>query len=195
MAAGRQYEYSRTAMFHALAIVALLACIGLLPLSSEAAGGGARPRKTVMIFYLHNVMAGSNATAVQVGAPFTGGNTSRGWFGRAFAMDAVLTRRSYRSSKEVGAAQGVYIWESTTREEGNLPSIILFFTITFNDKTRYEDSSIIVQGSVGFDKLFREVAIVGGTGRFRLAQGFASLDPISISPSAVVLNISATIYH
>ncbi|MCO5555415.1 hypothetical protein L7F22_008961 [Adiantum nelumboides] len=178
-------------MLQAAALVFMLVvlCVSQ-PAPTEAAGG--RPRKTNMRFYLHNVIVGPNATAVAITAP--SGNLTSYRFGRAFAMDDVLTRGPLLKSKEVGRAQGFYMWDSVKKQRSNA-CVLLFFTCTFNGVTRYEGSSIVVQGSIGWDMPFHEVAIVGGTGRFRLAQGYAVVDPVVMTPSYVVLKLNATILH
>ncbi|MCO5577830.1 hypothetical protein L7F22_031664 [Adiantum nelumboides] len=171
---------TRAAMLQAAPLVFMLAvlCVSL-PSPTEAV---CRPRKTNMRFYL----------AQPFGGPECNGSRDNGSVRQPNQLQvrASLRRANQTSAAEVqrmGRAQGFYMWDNVKKQQNNA-CVLLFFTCTFNSVTRYEGSSIVVQGSIGWDMPFYEVAIVSGTGRFRLTQGYAVVDRVLCRPQAQCYN-------
>nr|GMD29710.1 dirigent protein 22-like [Ipomoea batatas] len=114
-------------------------------------------------FYFHDVTTGRNATAKIVAPPSAGLFD----FGATSMFDDALTESPDRRSKLVGRAQGMYA--VTAQQELDLLFIANFaFT-----EGKYNGSSIAVVGRNPVADDVREMAVVGGSGLFRLAQGYA----------------------
>ncbi|KAD5803283.1 hypothetical protein E3N88_14643 [Mikania micrantha] len=110
---------------------------------------------------------GSNATAVRVAAaPIT--NTSPTGFGAVVIMDNLLTDGSNPNLKRVGRAQGMYASADMTNM-----SFMMVNNYVFDDE-RFNGSTLSVLGrNPVTSPAVRELPVVGGTGVFRFASGYA----------------------
>jgi|UniRef100_A0A2N9G0B4 hypothetical protein len=125
-----------------------------------------REKLSHLHFYFHDIVSGRNATAVRVAeAAMT--NTSLTGFGAVVMMDDPLTVRPQLSSKQVGRAQGIYAFASQN-ELGLL--MVLNFAFT---EGKYNGSNLSVLGRNTVFSAVREMPIVGGSGLFRFARGYA----------------------
>ncbi|XP_052173729.1 dirigent protein 21-like [Diospyros lotus] len=117
-------------------------------------------------FYFHDTLSGRNPTAIRVAeAPTT--NSSATLFGAVVVIDDPLTLKPEPSSKQVGRAQGIYA--SAAKEE-----IALFMAYSFVfTEGKYNGSTLSVSGRNPVPSAVREMAIVGGSGLFRFARGYA----------------------
>ncbi|KAJ1255853.1 hypothetical protein BS78_K148000, partial [Paspalum vaginatum] len=119
--------------------------------------------------YVHETYTGPNATAAAVLQSPLGANTSS--FGSMGVVDDEIRAGPDRSSALLGRYQGVFFGTSVELGKGYLSSITLLFTDA--------GSSLSVQGPIlGFTGTI-DRAVVGGTGRFRLAQGYMLFKMIS----------------
>ncbi|GMP37594.1 hypothetical protein CsSME_00009202 [Camellia sinensis var. sinensis] len=96
--------------------------------------------------------------------------TSPTFFGLIYMVDDPLTVGPSQASKAVGRAQGLYGFSS--KEDMRL---IMAIDIVFTDGT-YNRSTLTVLGSNPVTQTNRELAVIGGTGVFRLARGVALLN-------------------
>ena len=74
-----------------------------------------KPRVTNLQFYMQDILAGPNATAVQVAkrlSNYTGTDPIAALFGNVFVFDNVLTATPDPKSPVVGRTQGVVVWSS-----------------------------------------------------------------------------------
>ena len=94
-------------------------------------------------------------------------NKSATFFGTVLVMDDPLTVGPEPSSKLVGRAQGIYA--STSQEE---VGFLMALTFAFMDG-KYNGSSLSVLGRNAVFSGVREMPIVGGSGLFRFARGYA----------------------
>ncbi|KAA8518309.1 hypothetical protein F0562_015808 [Nyssa sinensis] len=117
-------------------------------------------------FYFHDIVSGRSPTAVRVTEPATTNRSSFG-FGAVFMMDDPLTVKPEPSSKLVGRAQGIYA-SAAQNELGLL--MVLNFAFT---EGKYNGSTLSVLGRNGVFLTVREMPIVGGSGLFRFASGYA----------------------
>ncbi|PAN49272.1 hypothetical protein PAHAL_9G438200 [Panicum hallii] len=105
-------------------------------------------------FFMHDGYTGPRSTAVLIvngtGAPVMSGVR----FGDTVVMDDVLTEGPSRGSRPVGRAQGTYV---TASLEKGQPAMLLSMNVVLTDYGGYSGST---------------VAVVGGTGRFRMATGY-----------------------
>ncbi|KAJ0973218.1 hypothetical protein J5N97_021177 [Dioscorea zingiberensis] len=148
----------------------------LLPVPSIAIKN--RPLKEKLShlhFYFHDIVSGRNATAVPVTPPlkpFLSG------FGQINIMDDLLTLGPTPNSTAIGRAQGFYASASQS-ELGFLQAMNLEFT-----HGKYNGSVLTVLGRNAPLHAVRELPVVGGSGLFRFARGYALarthwLDPAS----------------
>ncbi|CAG7890462.1 unnamed protein product [Brassica rapa] len=111
-------------------------------------------------------MYGHNPTSVKV-AEAAQTNTSKTYFGSMFVMDCPLTTLPNISSNTIGYAQGMTASASQT-ELGLL--MILHFVFT---EREYNGSTISILGRNLVFENVREMPVVGGSGLFRFARGYA----------------------
>ncbi|KAD5803301.1 hypothetical protein R6Q59_024469 [Mikania micrantha] len=140
------------------------------PFSTSLPRSTLRPKRenvTRLHFFFHDVVGGPNATAVRVAAaPIT--NTSPTGFGAVVIMDNLLTEGSNPNSKRVGRAQGMYASADMTNM-----SFMMVNNYVFDDE-RFNGSTLSVLGrNPVTSPAVRELPVVGGTGVFRFASGYA----------------------
>jgi hypothetical protein len=131
------------------------------PTASAASGSGGE-KSTHIKLYWHDVVSGPNPTAVPV-AQAAVTNTST-YFGTLVVIDDPLTEGpDLKSSKPLGRAQGTYV--GTGKDE-----LTLMMNMNFVFQAgKYNGSTVAIMGR----NAVREMAIVGGTGVFRMARGYA----------------------
>jgi hypothetical protein len=91
-------------------------------------------------------------------------------FGDTMVMDDELREGPSRASRAVGRAQGSYVTASLP-EEGR-PAVLLSMNVVLTDYDGYSGSTVAVMGRNEITAPVRELAVVGGTGRFRMATGY-----------------------
>lgn len=121
---------------------------------------------TTLQFYFHDKLSGSNPSAIQIARPLQSG-TAPNLFGNLLMVDDPLTVGPDPSSKLVGRARGLY--GSAGQTEMNL---IMALSYVFTDGI-YDGSSLSLLSINSVMNSPREMAVVGGTGLFRLARGYA----------------------
>ncbi|KAD3337345.1 hypothetical protein E3N88_32865 [Mikania micrantha] len=125
-----------------------------------------KQKLTHLHFYFHDIVAGNHPTAVRV-AEATMTNTSRTGFGATVMIDDPLTVGPERSSKIVGRAQGIYASAclSDTR-------LLMALNYVFLEG-KYNGSTLSILGTNSVFSPVREMPVVGGSGVFRFARGYA----------------------
>ena len=126
----------------------------------------AKETTTNLQFYFHDTLSGKNPSAVRI-AQAIDTDKSRTLFGIVMMADDPLTETPDPQSKLVGRAQGLY--GSACQEQ---LSLIMSMSFVFVDGP-YNGSSISLLGNNRAMNPVREMPIVGGTGFFRLARGYA----------------------
>ncbi|PKU70536.1 dirigent protein 22-like [Dendrobium catenatum] len=118
-------------------------------------------------FFFHDIISGRNATAVPVIQPAEGAHSRSAFFGAVVIMDDPLTEGPDMNSQLVGRAQGMYA--ATAQDEvGLLVAMNLAFTAG-----KFNGSVLSVLGRNPPLHPVREMPIVGGSGLFRFARGYA----------------------
>ncbi|KAL1346552.1 hypothetical protein HN51_020181 [Arachis hypogaea] len=143
---------------------------------------------THLHFYYHDIRNDNNPTVVQI--VDTPKNVPNG-FGSIFAMDDVMTEGPELTSKQVGRAQGLFALASL-QDLG----MTMLTNFAFTEGI-YAGSTISMLGRNPISEENREMPIVGGTGVFRFARGFAianSVMPIS-TPQHFVVEYNITLSH
>ncbi|CAL4985536.1 unnamed protein product [Urochloa decumbens] len=149
----------------------LLSLLSLTSSSLASAVAGTTAGLTHIHLYVHEKYAGTNATATAVLQSPLGANSS---FGSIGVVDDEIRLGADRSSQLVGRYQGVFFGTSVELGAGYLSSITLVFTAG-----EHAGSTLSVQGPIlGFTGTI-ERAVVGGTGKFRFAQGYMLFKMIS----------------
>ncbi|KAH7855107.1 hypothetical protein Vadar_021327 [Vaccinium darrowii] len=117
-------------------------------------------------FYFHDIVSGKNPTAVRVPSAAMTDSSPTG-FGAVVMMDDPLTLKPELGSKQVGRAQGIYA-SAALDEVGFL--MVLNFAFT---EGKYNGSTLSVLGRNTVLSPVREMPVVGGSGLFRFARGYA----------------------
>ncbi|KAK7323381.1 hypothetical protein VNO77_26870 [Canavalia gladiata] len=121
---------------------------------------------THLHFFYHDILEGKNPTVVQIIYPQQSGDSPSG-FGTTFMMDNLLTEGPELSSNPVGRAQGLFGLASL-EDRGMV--MLINFAFTEGD---YAGSTLSLLGRNPVHDTVREMPIVGGTGVFRFAKGYA----------------------
>lgn len=141
-------------------------------------------------FYFHDIVSGKNVTAVEVAsAPTTDYSFTQ--FGMVMVMDDWLTEGPEATSKTVGRSQGIYV--SSCQEKLHL---LMATTFVF-DSGKYNGSTLALVGkNAVFDKV-REMPIVGGSGLFRLARGYAlaRTHSFDLTTGNAIVEYTVTVFH
>ena len=133
---------------------------------SPSSLGLKREKLSHLHFYFHDILSGPKPTAGRVAqAAMT--NTSSTSFGAVSVIDDALTILPDNSSKVVGRAQGIYA--SASQSETGLLMVLNFAFI----EGEYNGSTLSVLGRNTILSTVRELPIVGGSGVFRFARGYA----------------------
>lgn len=125
-------------------------------------------------FYWHDILSGKTPTSVMVVPPPK--STSFTGFGTVNMIDNPLTLGPKLSSKMVGRAQGFYA--SASQEEVGLLMTMNFAFI----EGKYNGSTITVLGRNPVFNKVREMPVIGGSGLFRFARGYAQASTYSFDP-------------
>ncbi|CAK8574801.1 unnamed protein product [Lathyrus sativus] len=122
-------------------------------------------------FYWHDILSGKNPSSVSILPPSLNSST---YFGSVNMIDNPLTLGPELSSKLVGKAQGFYA--SASQVELGLLMAMNFAFI----EGKYNGSTITILGrNPAFNKV-RELPVVGGSGLFRFARGYAQATTYSL---------------
>jgi hypothetical protein len=139
---------------------------------------------THLHFFMHDIVAGSNPTAVQVvkGPAAAGSSIVPGLaFGDTSVIDDALTETSSPTSAAVGRAQGFYMMSS---QSGLVLMVCANLLLTSGD---HNGSTLAVVGRDDVAADVRELSVVGGTGKFRMATGYVLWKTSSMSgPDATI---------
>nr|GEV85873.1 dirigent protein 22-like [Tanacetum cinerariifolium] len=117
--------------------------------------------------YYHDIVAGPNATAIRIVEATRTNRTATTGFGDITMIDNPLTMGPERTSKLVGRAQGIYT-SASINEMGLLMAMNYVFV-----EGKYNGSSLSILGRNAVMSTVREMPIVGGSGLFRFARGYA----------------------
>ncbi|XP_027064157.1 dirigent protein 22-like [Coffea arabica] len=148
-------------------------------------------KETSMTIYFQDQYGGPNATVAQILPENPDGHLSFKKFGAIFCTDDLVTEGFDVSSTQVARAQGVYI---TSALDGSNTHVLV--SIVFNNG-EFKGSTLEVQGASAQFERVREVAVVGGTGKFRFARGYVTFETIHINSAAnlAVIQCNITVLH
>ncbi|KAK4414524.1 Dirigent protein 23 [Sesamum alatum] len=127
-------------------------------------------KTTHLHFYFQEVLSGKNPTAVKIIGDGRG-------FGTTLMIDDALTQGLGRDSKVIGRAQGMY-----SSAAQNDIAFLMVVTFAFTEGM-YNGSSISMLGRNHVVDDVREMPIVGGSGAFRFARGYALAHTVWFDPN------------
>ncbi|KAL3814046.1 hypothetical protein ACJIZ3_015314 [Penstemon smallii] len=134
---------------------------------------------TNLQFYFHDILSGQKPSAVRI-AQAAQTNSSSTIFGMLMMVDDPLTIGPDPSSKVVGRARGMYGSAGQTDF-----GLIMVLSYGFIDGI-YDGSSFSLLGINKATEPFREMPIVGGTGLFRFARGYAVAHTYQLDAATVL---------
>ncbi|KAG5539150.1 hypothetical protein RHGRI_019640 [Rhododendron griersonianum] len=140
-------------------------------------------KTTHLHFYFHDILSGENPTAVKIAGPQGFG------FGSTFIIDDALTEGPELTSKLVGRAQGTYALAS----QNSNPELLMVVIYKFEEGP-YNGSSISVLGRNPVMNDVREFPVVGGSGLFRLARGYALAHTIMFDTATGDVTVEYNVY-
>ncbi|KAJ0969050.1 hypothetical protein J5N97_021927 [Dioscorea zingiberensis] len=149
-----------------------------------------KEKVTQLHFFFHDTITGDNPSAVLVAQP-NGTKVGNGRFGEVYVIDDPLTESPDPNSKVVGHAQGLYV--SAGQKER-----VLVLAVDFGFTSGgFNGSSISVFSRNPIMETDREVAVVGGRGKFRMARGFANLHTYFANTTArnAIVEYHVTVFH
>ncbi|WVZ53911.1 hypothetical protein U9M48_004797 [Paspalum notatum var. saurae] len=153
-------------------LLLLCAAAVLLAPSTTTTAAAADDGYTTFKLYFHDIVGGTSPTAIRV-AQAPSSNSSSTFFGAVVAIDDPLTSGPTRSSgDELGRAQGTYTF-ADQKTFGLL--MLMNFVFTAGD---HNGSSLAIVGRNEVLDDVREMSIVGGTGKFRMARGYVQAHTI-----------------
>ncbi|XP_061342177.1 dirigent protein 23 [Gastrolobium bilobum] len=146
---------------------------------------------TNLQFYFHDTLSGQNPSAVRVAQPVDKNKSFPTLFGAIMMADDPLTETHDPKSKIVGRAQGMY-GSACQQEVGLLMSMSYSFT-----DGPYNGSSFVIVGKNSAMNPVREMPIVGGTGLFRMARGYAIAKTYWFDPTTgdAIVGYNVTLVH
>ncbi|CAA2940356.1 Hypothetical predicted protein [Olea europaea subsp. europaea] len=116
--------------------------------------------------FVQDELGGQNPTVWEVArCNFTSNSATS--FGQVRVLDDLVTTGPDRSSERVGRAQGL-ITSADFHESALTMNLNFIFT-----SGQYNGSTLCMLGRNPLGNQYRELAIVGGTGVFRMARGYA----------------------
>ncbi|XP_057964036.1 dirigent protein 4-like [Malania oleifera] len=171
-------------------VIVLMGIINLAPVVySESVSTDTLGKKlTKLHFFFHDSLGGKSPSGVMVAranVTDTSGNAAP--FGSVFAADDPLTEGPELTSPIIGNARGLYL---SANQKNNETMLVMYYDFGFTtDEFNGSSISILSRNPVG--DTIRELALVGGRGKFRMATGFAELKTYSRS----AVDLSATIEY
>ncbi|KAL3846294.1 hypothetical protein ACJIZ3_003697 [Penstemon smallii] len=141
-------------------------------------------------FYFHDIVAGRHPTAIRVAEAATT-NTSATVFGAVVIMDDPLTLGPELSSKIVGRAQGIYAFADLTNF-----GLLMVLNYVFTEG-KFNGSTISILGRNAVLSAVREMPIVGGSGVFRFASGYAQAKThtLDLKTGNAVVEYNVYVFH
>lgn len=148
-------------------------------------------KTTHLRFYIHDILSGTDPTAVLLARA----NTTLGGlvpFGTAFAIDDPLTEGPERTSRLIGNGRGMYLSAS----RGQDLTLVMYMDLGFTSG-ELNGSSLSVFSRNPIMENDREMAVVGGRGKFRFAQGFVKVKTwfLNMTSGDAILQYTVEVVH
>ncbi|CAK8574807.1 unnamed protein product [Lathyrus sativus] len=170
-----------TPYFLTLFFVLLLSC------NTFSSSSSLSEKLSHLRFYWHDIRSGKNPTSIGIVAPPMKLNSTTG-FGFVDMTDNPLTLEPQLSSKLVGKSQGFYASASQVEMD-----VLMAMSFVFVEG-KYNGSSITIFGRNPVMNKVREMPVVGGSGLFRFARGYAQATTYSFGPKSGVAIVEFNVY-
>ncbi|CAN1133720.1 Dirigent protein 20 [Linum perenne] len=157
----------------------------LLTISLSHSTKPTREKLTHLKFYFHDIVSGPNPTAL----PVVRSESTNAWL--VVMMDDPLTVGPNLTSKLVGRAQGIYASASQSEL-----SFLMVLNFAFKEG-KYNGSNLSVLGRNNPFSGVREMPVVGGSGAFRFARGYAQARThwIDLKSGDAVVEYNVYVFH
>ncbi|CAJ2656101.1 unnamed protein product [Trifolium pratense] len=141
-------------------------------------------------FYWHDTVSGKNPSSVTIIPPSLKLNSTTG-FGIVNMIDNPITLGPELSSKLVGKAQGFYA--SACKDELDL---LMAMNLAFIEG-KYNGSSLTILGRNPVFHKVREMPVIGGSGLFRFARGYAQANThwFDLKSGDAVVEYNVYVFH
>ncbi|KAG8368093.1 hypothetical protein BUALT_Bualt15G0009400 [Buddleja alternifolia] len=149
-----------------------------------------KEKLTKLRFYVQDMVGGESPTVWKV-AQSNLTDILPSAFGLVSVLDNLVTSGPELDSGEIGRIQGI-IGLSDFHEKALVMLVNLVFT-----QGRYNGSTLSILGRNSLDAELREVSIVGGTGAFRMARGYAITSTYAVDEAHThgVIQYDVVVYH
>ncbi|KAK8625157.1 hypothetical protein V6N13_090033 [Hibiscus sabdariffa] len=144
---------------------------------------------TDLRFFLHESLGGQNTTAVIIAQVNITSNNSTVPFGTLYVVDDLLQTGPEPNSEVIGNAQGLAVVAGI-----NSTTAVTYFDLGFTTG-ELNGSSLSLFSRNPLVMSEREVSVVGGKGKFRMAKGFALLNPVVLNATTVIIEFNVTVVH
>ncbi|GLJ32173.1 hypothetical protein SUGI_0647720 [Cryptomeria japonica] len=135
-----------------------------------------------MVFYVQEAANGANAT-VSIAGGKNSASSSVSTFGTIFVIDNPITEGLANTTKILGRLQGVEANSALNGTNFHLGASLLF----------ENGGTLEIQGIIKTQVAQRELSVVGGTGKFRYAQGFVSVEIVASDRINLTFKFTVTI--
>ncbi|OMO68853.1 Plant disease resistance response protein [Corchorus olitorius] len=163
-------------------------------ISPSSVGLTKREKLSHLHFYLHDIVSGRNATAIRVAGAIKAKRTAAASsspfsFGSVYMIDDPLTMKPDINSTMVGRAQGLYSYASQSEL-----SLLMVLNFAFTHG-KFNGSTLSVLGRNNALSTVREMPILGGSGVFRFARGYAQAKTYSINFVEAIVEYNVYVFH
>lgn len=152
-----------------------------------------KEKVTYLHFYYFDIHKGQNPSAVAV-ARANGSTTPHAApFGTVYAIDNTLREGPEQTSKDIGNARGLYV----SAGRGDLVTMVMYVDYEFTSG-KFKGSSFCVVSRNPVTEPVREMAVVGGRGKFRMVRGFAEIrtyKTTNVTAGNGVVEYRVTLFH
>lgn len=144
---------------------------------------------TQLHFYFHDILDSENPSTLKIINP---PSNSHAPFGATYIIDNPLTEKQDLNSNIIGRAQGTYALAS---QQGDF-ALKMDVNFVFIEGS-YKGSTLTMLGRNVIVDEVREMPIVGGTGAFRFAKGYALAKTVWYDSSSgnAIEEFNVSIYH
>ncbi|XP_039118456.1 dirigent protein 11-like [Dioscorea cayenensis subsp. rotundata] len=148
-----------------------------------------KEKVTRLHFFYSERVTGDKPTIVLSAKPENNPSAGIETFGALSVIDTPLTEGEDLNSKVVGRAQGLVV-------AAGLDKTMLIFAVDFEFTSgEYSGSSISVLSRNPILDVYRELAVVGGRGKFRMARGYALLRKAIANADVNIIEYDVTVFH
>ncbi|KAG6677062.1 hypothetical protein I3842_14G007600 [Carya illinoinensis] len=142
-------------------------------------------KTTHLHFYFHDILSGKNPSAIKIAGP---SKSTIFNFGNTMMIDDALTEGPALESKLVGRAQGFYALAAQ-----NEIAMLMVMNFVFTEG-EYKGSTLSILGRNPVGDDVREMPVVGGSGVFRQAHGYALAHTVLFDPNTGDATVEYNVY-